>query len=257
MRAITALSLVLLMTLTACGNGPGTSVGNFAGNWQMTLQRDQTNTASTLKTESGFLVQSGGALTGNLLLTGDTYCAGVGSAQGQVSGSNVAISLNQIGQTINLTGSLGSTGSISGTYSILASPCGSTQVGTWTATQVQALTGNLQGTFTSTQTSGVVYQVSGNVTQAANTGGSAANLSGSMTSTNAPCFSSVSISGSISGTSAVFNLLSSEGVSIGQFSGTTTSDASTITGLYNFLNTQPPPLNGCEDFGTAVVTVKQ
>jgi hypothetical protein len=251
-----ALSLCL-MFLTSCGGGggsTGTPTGNFAGNWQISLQRDQSN---TLKTESGFLVQSGDALSGNLLLTGDTNCAGVGAAQGQVSGSNVAINVSQIGQTVNLTGSLASSGSASGSFSIFASPCGSTQVGTWTASQVQTLAGSLQGTFTSTspQFSGVIYQISGKVTEAPNTGESAANLSGSMTSTNAPCWSSVSISGSISGTSVVFNLLSSEGVALGQFHGTATTDASTITGVYDFLNTQPPPLNGCQDFGTAVVMV--
>jgi hypothetical protein len=157
-----ALSLCL-MFLTSCGGGggsTGTPTGNFAGNWQISLQRDQSN---TLKTESGFLVQSGDALSGNLLLTGDTNCAGVGAAQGQVSGSNVAINVSQIGQTVNLTGSLASSGSASGSFSIFASPCGSTQVGTWTASQVQTLAGSLQGTFTSTspQFSGVIYQIPG------------------------------------------------------------------------------------------------
>ena len=256
MKTVTALSLACLMITTACGSGngsSGTSTGNFAGNWQITLQRDQTD---TLKTESGFLVQSGDVLTGSFLLTGDTNCAGIGSAQGQVSGSNVAISVSQIGQTLDFTGSLGSSeGSASGSYSILASPCGSTQVGTWTASQVQPLTGTLQVTFTSTGTSGV-YQAAGKVTQAPNTGGSATKLSGSLTSTDAPCFNVASISGLISGTSVVFNLLSSEGVALGQLHGTTTAAATTITGLYDFLNTQPPPLNGCQDSGTAVVVVK-
>jgi hypothetical protein len=254
MKIATAIALGWLLILSACGgnSNSGNTTGNFAGNWQMALQRDQT---TTLKTESGFIVQSGGNLGGNFLLNGSTVCPGVGSAQGQVKGSNVSITVNQIGQTVNLTGVLDSSGSLTGTYSILASPCGINQVGSLTAMQVKTLAGTLQGTFTSNKTGGLVYQSSGKVAQAPNTGASAADLSGSMTSSNAPCFSELSISGSISGTSVVFNLLSTEGLALGQFHGTTTADATQITGIYDFLNTLPPPLGGCQDTGTAVFTV--
>lgn len=220
----------------------------------MTLQRQDTNTT---KTESGFLIQSGDSLTGEFLLNGDTNCAGVGSALGQISGSNVTISVTQVGQTVSLMGSLGtSPSSISGNYSILAAPCGSNQVGSWSATQVQPFSGNLQGTFTSTFSSGLVFAFSGTVTQGQNTGTSTASLTGNMTSTNAPCFTTANLQGSISGTSVVLNVLSSEGVALGQIHGTTTSNVSSTNAIYDFTNSQQPSLNGCQDFGTAVLTLQ-
>jgi hypothetical protein len=244
------------LLLTSCGgsNSGGNTTANLAGNWQMTLQRQNT---TTTKTESGFLVQSGNSLSGEFLLNGDTNCPGVGSASGQISGSNVAISVSQVGQTVNLTGAMGTTpSSINGNYSILAAPCGSNQVGTWTATQVQPFSGNFQGTFTSTFSSGLVFAFSGTVTQGTNLGTSTANLTGNMTSTNAPCFATASLQGSISGTSIVLNLLSAEGIPLGQIHGTTTANVSTTNAIYDFLN-QQSPLSGCQDYGTAVLTLSQ
>jgi hypothetical protein len=252
-----AFLVTSFLLLTSCsGSQPaGNTTANLAGNWQMTLQRQ--NTTST-KTESGFLVQSGNSLSGEFLLNGDTNCAGVGSALGQISGSDVAISVSQIGQTVNLTGAMGTTpSSISGNYSILAAPCGSNQVGTWTATQVQPFSGNFQGTFTSTFSAGLVFAFSGSVTQGKNMGTSTANLTGNMTSTNAPCFTTANLQGSISGTSIVLNLLSAEGTPLGQIHGTTTANVSTTNAIYDFLNSQQPPLSGCQDFGTAVLTLSQ
>jgi hypothetical protein len=242
------------LLLTSCGGGKDVATTtNLAGNWQMTLQRQNT---TTTKTESGFLVQSGDSVSGEFLLNGDTNCAGVGSALGQINGSNVTISVSQVGQTVSLTGALGTTpSSISGDYSILAAPCGSNQVGSWTAAQVQAFSGNLQGTFTSTFSGGLVFAFSGTVTQGWNSGTTSAALTGKMTSTNAPCFTSANLQGSISGTSVVLNLLSAEGAPLGQIHGTTTADASTTNAIYDFTNSQQPPLNGCQDFGTVVLTL--
>jgi hypothetical protein len=256
-RARVVLWLASSLLLTACGGGSGNSAStdaNLAGNWQITLQRQQSTTS---KSESGFFVQSGNSISGTLLLTGDTDCAGIGSVQGQIDGTNVTISVSQVGQTVNLTGSVGTAGSASlnGNYSILASPCGSTQVGTWSATEVQALTGSFQAVFTSTDTSGVIFQSSGSLSEGPNTGSSFANLSGNMKSNDAACFSSANISGSISGTSVVLNLMSSEGVALGQIHGTTNTKANTITGVYDFLNPETPPLSGCQDFGTITVTM--
>ena len=246
------------MLLTSCGSAnpnAGSKTANLAGNWQITLQRQ--NTTST-KTESGFLVQSGNSLTGEFLLNGATNCAGVGYALGQISGSNVAISVSQVGQTVNLTGAMGTTpSSISGNYSILAAPCGSNQIGTWTATQVQPFSGSFQGSFTSTFSGGLVFAFSGTVTQGPNMGTSSASLAGKMTSTNAPCFTTANLQGSISGTSIVLNILSAEGTTLGQIHGTTTANVSTTNAIYDFLNSQQPPLNGCQDYGTALLTLTQ
>ena len=254
MRMLPSALLVCLVVLTACGgrgNGDTASSGQpFSGNWQMVLQLSPTSS----KTESGFILQSGHSLTGKFVVAGQTVCAGLGSAQGEVSGSNVAITVNQIGQTVGLTGTTVSDGtSISGNYSILASGCGVSQIGTWTADRVKPLNGSFQGTFTSIQNNGLVYEVAATVTQGPNTGSSTSDLSGTITSTNASCFSSLSISGLISGTSVVFNLVTLDGTAVGQYRATATTDATTLTGNYQF-NAQTHVCSG--DFGTAALTLQ-
>jgi len=252
MRSLAVPSLLCVAILASCGgsNGGERAATPLSGNWQMSLQRDA---ASGLKTLSGFLVQSGNSVTGNMLLSGQTSCAGVGPVSGQLSGSAVTLTVDQTGQTVNLTGTTGTgISSMSGNYSILSSPCGDTSVGTWTASVVQPLNGSFQGTFTSTETIGVVFHFSGTISQAANTGASTANLSGSMTSTDASCFSSASVSGLISGTAVVLNLVSSEGVALGQYRGTAATDAGSIAGTYDIFNAA----GGCDDFGNATITLQ-
>src|ERR1700722_17871697 len=123
-------SVAFLITLTACGDGGGggdPKAGGLSGNWQMTLQG-----TSSAETGSGFLVQSGKALTGSILLSGqtvagETTCIGVGSVLGEANGSLVTITASPVGQTLNLTGTpANSFASMSGNYSILASGCGQT-----------------------------------------------------------------------------------------------------------------------------------
>lgn len=212
----------------------------------------------TTRTQSGFLLQSGNSLNGAFLLDGN--CAGVGLAQGQVSGSDMSLSENETAQTLSLTGSAMADGSLGGNYSILASGCGTSEVGTWTAQQVKTLTGSFQGVFTSTITNNLVFHFSGSLTQGPNTGASEASLSGSMTSTDAACFSSASISGQISGTQAVLNLVASDGTALGKISGTLATDASSLgttasPGTYAFINTQVPLACG-SDFGNVVLSIQ-
>lgn len=246
------MSFVCLALMTSCGGGSSSAPG-LSGNWQLTLVNTQTNAS---KSESGFLLQSGNSVTGSVLLTGQTNCAGTGSAQGKVNGSNVDITVNQVGQTVGLTGTIATGGSaMSGAYTILASPCGNSQVGTWSASLVSPLTGNLNATFTSTATPGLVFQFTGTINQGPNAGGTSASLSGSMQSTNAPCLTNLSLAGQISGTTIVLNLLSTEGIAIGQYLGTTTTNASTVTGTYN-LQPQSPLQSGCHDFGNAALTLQ-
>ncbi len=254
-----------VMMLTACGGGSSNSAqqaGALSGNWQMTLQN---TTSSSTETQSGFLLQSGNTLTGGFLLSGQTTssqtsCAGVGSAVGQLTGSNLAMTVSPAGQTVNLTGvSTNNFTSMSGSYSVLATGCGQTGVGTWTATQVKPLNGNFLATFTSTYTGGLAFQFIGTVTQGTNTGESTATLSGTMTSTNSPCFNSASIAGVISGTSLVFNVLTAQGVALGKYTGTMSTDATSITGPYRFLNASDPNvLAGCGggDGGNATFTIQ-
>jgi hypothetical protein len=242
--------LLFLVVLTACGGGNSDppSSGSIAGNWQMSLQNNPG------KTPSGFLLQTGNALNGSFLFSGN--CAGVGPAQGAVSGSNISMTVSEADQVLSLTGTASADGSsMSGNYTVLASGCGGPETGTWNGSQVKALTGNFQGVFTSTVTNDLVFHFTGNLTQGPNTGASYASLSGSMTSTDASCFTSSSISGQITGTSAVLNLATSEGVSLGKISTTLTADATSMTGTYAFINTQVPLACG-SDYGTVVFTIQ-
>ena len=254
MKVLGAALLACVIMLTSCGGGSGNaSRAGLSGNWQMTLQ-NQTST----ETQSGFLLQSGNTVAGSVQLSGQTIsgqtnCTGVGSALGQTKGSAVTMTVSPVGQTVNLTGTAANNfTSMSGSYAILASGCGQTEVGTWTAAQVNSLTGSFQATFTSSDT-GNVFGFSGTITQGPNTGGSTATLSGSMMSTNAPCFTSATIAGLISGTSVVLNLLSTEGVALGKYQGTTTTDATSMTGYYRFSNAVT---GGCQDIGGATFTVQ-
>src|SRR5579871_2950005 len=250
-----AVLLILLAAMSACGGGGSNTPtsSSLAGNWQMTLQDNNTG---AVKTESGFLLQSGNALTGNLLLTGQTECPGVGAASGQVTSPAVSLTINQIAQTATLTGQASSDGStLSGTYSILASGCGGTQVGKWMATLVKPLSGNFKATFTSGATS-IVFPASGMIAQNSNSGGSTTNLSGSLSASDAPCLTAATITGVISGTTVLLNFSSQEGAPLGQYRGTMTTDGTMITGNYNLLSTPSPPGGQCDDFGTAVITIQ-
>lgn len=244
----------MLLLLFACSSSNSNSGGNsgaLSGNWQIVLQ----NGTSSI-TQAGFVLQSGKALSGQLLLSGD--CAGVGTAQGEINGASVSLTVNQSAQTIGLTGTVGSdNSSISGSYSILSSGCGSSEVGTWSGTRVKPLSGSLTGVFTSGVTGVAPFSFSGSVTQGPNLGTSQATLAGSMTSSNATCFADASLTGLISGTSVVLNLSSSQGMALGQIKGTATADATTVTGTYDFFNAQTP-IPGCPggDFGSVSLTLQ-
>jgi hypothetical protein len=249
LRIGSVLCLACLLIVPACGGGQSNSTNasqTLSGNWQMTLTQAEPPGESQVQTESGFLTQSGNALAGSVVLSGATLCPGLGAASGTVNSSSVVFTVDQIAQSLTLTGSATSDGtSIAGEYSILASGCGSSTVGTFTATQVKPIGGSFQATFTSGEFSGLVYNFSGTLSQGPNTGMSYATLSGTMTSTNAPCVNNFSIAGEVSGTSVVFNFLASDGSSQGSYRGTTTTDATTLTGSYDFLAQS----NGC--FGDA------
>ncbi|MGA9542558.1 MAG: hypothetical protein WBQ85_03265 [Candidatus Sulfotelmatobacter sp.] len=232
MRMLSA-PVCVLMLLSCGGNADPASTGVLSANWQFSLQQSPPST-NTLA-ESGFLIQSGGSLTGSLVLSNQAVCPGLGPALGTLNGNNVALRVTQAGQTVAFTGTAANDGSaMTGTYSILASGCsGGTSTGTWTASPVKPVTGTYQATFTS-GTLGV-YNSTITVTQGPNTGASIANLSGTMTSSNSGCANNLSIAGVVSGTAIVFNFLAADGSAVGQFTGTTSTDATTLTGTYDFL----------------------
>jgi hypothetical protein len=246
-------ALLFAFCLLAAGcssSGSSTNVADVAGNWQITLQ-GPTATYS----QSGFLLQSGKSVNSQFLLSGS--CAGVGAVQGQTENSSVSLTVNQPAQIINLSGAPDANGSsLSGSYSILTGGCGASEVGTWAAIKVAILTGSFTGTFVSSASSVAPVHFSGNVTQGQNVGASSATLAGSMTSNDAVCFRDASISGMISGTSALFTLTSPQGMALGQFSGQLTSDATSAMGTYDFFNAQTP-IPGCPhgDSGTATLAI--
>src|SRR5579885_2994863 len=172
-RILFAFLPVWTFLLFSCGNATHSAPTNVApslisGNWQMTLQPDAPSTAS--ETEAGFLIQSKNALTGQLLLSAQSECAGLGDVQGTINGSAVTINMAQMGQTVTLTGVIQNDGSsMGGNYSIYGSSCaGGSSAGTWSASPVKPVSGNYVATFTSN--AGFQYTFATNVTQAANTG---------------------------------------------------------------------------------------
>jgi hypothetical protein len=223
----------------------------LSGNWQLTLQNGVTSYS-----QSGFVLQSGKSLNGHLVLTGN--CAGVGSAQGEMNASAVSLTVNQSAQTIGLTGSAAGDGStISGDYSILTAGCGATETGTWSGERIKTLSGSFTGEFTSGVVGVAPFEFSGMLTQGANTGSTFATMAGSMTSSNAVCFADATISGNISGKSVVLNFVASDGLAVGQLTGTASTDATTVTGTYDFFNATKP-IPGCPlgDFGSVTLTLQ-
>lgn len=259
-----ATALICAIMLTSCGGGSSdagkTVVNGLSGNWQIMLQN-----SSSSGTQSGFLLQTGTNVTGSLLssgqtISGQTVCSGVGSVQGQIKGADASLTVILAGQSLNLTGATANNlTSMSGDYSILASGCGQTETGTWSANQVNPLTGSFQSTFA--VDGGIVppFHYTGTITEGANTGASIAPLSGTMSSTDTPCFTTATIAGVITGTSVVVNILrSTDGRVLGKYSGTMTTDATSVTGRFAFTDAaHPGALGPCEGYGgNATFTVQ-
>jgi hypothetical protein len=251
MRTLALPMLACVLVALSCSGGSSKNnidAGLLSGNWQIGLQSSPPSTSTP--TESGFLLQTGNSLTGQFVFGGQTQCTGLGSAQGTLSGSNVEITLTQSGQTVTLTGTAASDGStMGGTYAILDSGCGNgTSTGTWSANPVEPITGTYLATFDS-YTLGV-YSFSVTVTQGANTGASVAALNGAAASSNAPCGNNLTIAGAVGGTSVVFNYLTSGGTAVGQFRGTTSTNAKTLNGTFDFLAQSNMPSCAAGDSGS-------
>src|SRR5277367_4027908 len=131
------------LLLLSCGGNADSSAskGLLSGNWQFSLQQGPPSTL--VQAESGFLLQSGSSVAGSLVLSNQAACPGLGPVQGALTGSNIAMTVNQSSQTVSFAGTAASDGSaMTGTYSILASGCsGGSSTGTWTASPVKAVTG--------------------------------------------------------------------------------------------------------------------
>jgi len=259
MRPKFAPLLALLLFVIGCGGGRKNSStsGVLSGNWQMSLQSSNANLKPYQ--QSGFLVQNGDTVTGNVLIA-DNPCSGVGTVNGTVSGSSVSLAITPAAIEVDLTGSLSSTpGYMSGTFTILSSGCTASgtapESGTWAASLVSPLNGNIQGTFTSKNLTTPIT-VTGQISQGANTGIINAALSGNITFSNY-CVASTDITGVVSGTSVVLSLVNSDGTQVGQVTGTTSLDGTAFTGTYNILSQGSGAAIPCRggDSGTVTFTL--
>jgi len=248
--------LALLLLLIGCGGGSSanSSSGTLSGNWQMTLQK--TGTTKFAKTQSGSLVQNNGVISGSVILT-DTPCSGVGNVSGTVTGTAVSMVVSPTGVVVNQTGTVSSDqSSMSGNYTILSTGCSGSQTapqsGTWTANLVKPLTGNFQGTFTSNKAGAL--PVTGQVSQGPNTGSSNTALTGNLSITGY-CFSAANISGVISGTAVVMNLVDSSGVEIAQVTGTSSLDGTSLTGTYHAIAQGTGGTSPCVDGDSGTVSL--
>ncbi len=251
MRIRLLLITAPLLLVASCGGGSSSTSSSSAlsGNWQMTLLKGAN--PKIAKTESGFLVQNNDTITGSLSLI-DTPCSGVGSVTGSVSGTNIALVITPTGLTVNLTGTVQANQSMSGNFTILASGCSGSEsaplTGTWTAN----LVATLQGTFTSNKT-GDVWPITGKIAQGQNTGISNTTLTGNVAITGY-CLAGATISGVVSGTNVVMELVNSSGVEIGQVSGTSALDGSSVKGTYMIIPQGPGNAQPCANGDSGTVT---
>jgi hypothetical protein len=274
-RLLATLLLATLIAATACGGKsiPTSSNGLLSGNWQVALARQAAPTQPL--TYTGFLIQSGDSVSGNLVLGSGfigSDCSGVGPVTGAVNGSNVSLAIDEFGEDVNLTGTTPSSNApMNGEFSFLAGGCNAFPgSGTWSAFQVTPINGSFHGTFMSTlpaPNNGTVAVV-GTLTQGPNTGGSTATLTGSISVTGTPHFcnylSTATITGLISGTSVSLNLYGPDGSlitqigQIGQIGNpaiatqtSVTADGTALSGPYTF----PAISTSCnEDQGMFQVT---
>jgi hypothetical protein len=224
---VTALLMFLLLTLTACGGGTSSassaSSGPLAGNWQMVLLQENQTSLSI----SGFLAETNDTLTGSVqvpTLGNQNRCGGVSPLTGTVNGQNVTFSVNEFGTTVTFTGTISSDNkSMSGDFQGLGGAC-LTQptTGTWNAFLIPPLNGNFSGTINSAYMellqglqSPVPVAVSGSFSQSANAGASNASLSGTITAVGYPCFTTVSVAGTISGQNVYLQIYNYNGEQIG------------------------------------------
>jgi hypothetical protein len=253
-----SILLALPLLMTACSSSSGhsntsSSPGSVSGNWQMTLQ--STDTKLKPVAQSGFLLQNGNAVTGSLIVSNST-CSGVGSVSGNVDGSNVSLEINPTGTVIDLTGTVSGQSSMSGSYTILSTGCAGSgdapQTGTWTASLVPPLSGNLQGTFTSNRLG--PFAVTGQVSQGPNTGISNAALTGTL---NVPgyCFATANITGVVSGTSVVMNLVDPNGSELGEVIATSSPDGTSMTGTLKELGLGQSAPQGCKSSDSGAITL--
>lgn len=231
------LVLVSFVGLWGCGgnsSGNSSSAGaQVSGNWQFSLTAPQDNSFSG-GLEGGFLLQDNGTVKGQVVYSlsvpnaGSSPptipCAGSAAVTGTVSGQSVTLTAVAASQTFALTGNLSADGStMTGTYNTAATPnCGTAQTGLqWSAKLVRPLSGAVQGNIHATENTGDPaaeqdFVVTGFLTQGPNTGASKTAVTGTLNFQGYPCLDTASVSGQISGSSVVLQLIGQNGLVVGQ-----------------------------------------
>ena len=254
-----SFSIVLLMAglifFSSCGGGSSqlaqSGPDTAAGNWQFAFTAPSDSPAGTLYgLQGGFLLQNMGTVSGSVeysvsIAASVPPCnSGAAVMSGTISGQAVNLTAVAGSQTFTLTGSLTADGAtMMGTYSATAgtasngTACGSVQSGlAWQATLVPPLSGGVQGNLHSTA-GGLLqdqnFTVSGSLSQGKNTGLSNSTITGSLVFQDYPCLDAgqtITVNGTISGTSLILQLFSDKGLNIGQIGGP-------------FNSTSPAPVN--------------
>jgi len=293
-RVLASVVLASLVLLTACGrsSSPQNTSPSLAGNWQIALTPNDQVTFQP-RTLSGFAQQAGSSVNGSVsfLIPNVTNpsappCAGAAPLTGSFDGQNVNLSVNQNGQMLTLTGT-GSAdlSSLSGTYTSAAGTCEPAENGLWTAVLIKPIVGSFQGVLHSVSSNSYSlqdkdFQVTGTLTQGANTGASSATLTGTITATNYQCFSTAALNGTVSGSRVRLSIIGISGLQVGEMGAavgsqapggaTISPDGLTLQGLntlgtgYFMADTKACPFvnqsfdygNFCLNFGSATSCVE-
>ncbi|MGA7401084.1 MAG: hypothetical protein ACLPHI_14155 [Terriglobales bacterium] len=260
-----ALFAILITILTACGGSPSSPPpsGALSGNWQINLQQEYPT--QTLLSASGFVAQANDALTGSIQVApfgSKSSCAGVSVLTGMIKGQNVTFSLNGGGTVLDFSGTASTNGqTMSGDYQAVGGGCSTVGIsGTWNAVLVPPLNGNFTGTLSNSQYMSLLtgvspaapIAVSGSMTQSSNDGASNATITGTINAVGYPCFTTASLTGTISGQNVVLSVFGYEGSQIGTL-GSAETPAVASSGPNNeiSLSTQP---NGEMTLGKASAT---
>jgi hypothetical protein len=261
----TASLAILTLMLTACGGSPVITPpsGPLSGNWQINLL--QQDPSQTPLSASGFIAQANDAITGSIQVApfgSKGSCAGVSVLTGTIKGQNVTFSLNGGGIVLNFTGTASTNSqTMSGDYQAVGGGCSTVGItGTWNAVLVPPLNGNFTGTLSNSQYMSLLtgvspaapIAVSGSMTQSSNDGASNATVTGTMNAVGYPCFTTASLTGTISGQNVVLSVFGYEGAQIGTL-GSAQTPALVSSGPDNAISLLSQP-NGEMTLGKASAT---
>jgi hypothetical protein len=149
----------------------------------------------------------------------------------------VTLAVVAASQTFSLSGTLSPDGStMTGTYTTVATPdCGTAQTGLqWSASLIPPLSGSVQGMIHSSGGSGnpaasQEYTVAGILNQGPNTGANNATITGTLNFPGYPCLDTASVTGQISGSSVILQLVGQNGLIVGQIGSAVCSPSSATT----------------------------